>query len=102
MRRVARLVETGAQLDRILVCTFTRTAAEDLQKEVLKLGEEDAASIKACTIHSYCFELLSKAEAIELTGRKPRPILDFETRFLQEDLKQLELVGLSPIKRLNN
>src|SRR5262249_37751547 len=64
MRRVARLMETGASLDRVLVSTFTRTAAEDLQREVLKLGEEDAASIKACTIHSYCFELLSKAEAI--------------------------------------
>lgn len=91
MRRVARLIEVGAKLDRVLVCTFTRTAAEDLQKEVLKLGKENVSDIKACTIHSYCFELLSKAEAIELTGRKPRPLLDFETRFLQEDLKQLGL-----------
>ena len=90
-RRVARLMESGAPLDRVLVCTFTRTSAEDLRKEILQLGEQDAASIRACTIHSYCFELLSKAEAIELTGRKPRPLLVFETRFLLEDLKQLGL-----------
>ena len=99
MRRVARLIETGAALDRLLVCTFTRTAAEDLQKEVLKLGEEDVASIKACTIHSYCFELLSRAEAIQLTGRHPRPLLEFETRFLLEDLKQLGLGSIDECRK---
>lgn len=32
MRRVARLLQDGVPADRILVCTFTRTAARDLQR----------------------------------------------------------------------
>lgn len=91
MRRVARLIEEGAKLNRILVCTFTRTAAEDLKQEVLKLGDEGGELIRACTIHSYCFELLSKSEAMEITGRTTRPLLKFEIKYLLVDLKHAGL-----------
>jgi len=37
MRRVARLLEEGETPNRILVCTFTRTAAGDLSREISRL-----------------------------------------------------------------
>lgn len=38
MRRVARLLEEGAQPNRILAVTFTRTAANDLVEKLAALG----------------------------------------------------------------
>lgn len=37
-RRVARLLEEGAEPKRILPVTFTNVAAEDLQREMLQIG----------------------------------------------------------------
>ena len=37
-RRVARLLQEGKSADRILVCTFTRMAAQDLKNELADLG----------------------------------------------------------------
>ena len=36
-RRVARLLESGIAPDRILPVTFTRVAAEDLQRELISM-----------------------------------------------------------------
>ncbi len=94
MRRVTRLLEEGASPARILVCTFTRTAAGDLATGVSKLGVPGAAQIWAGTLHAYCFRLLSRADVLESTGRIPRPLLDFEVRFMLEDLSGGGLGGI--------
>ena len=89
MRRVARLLEGGEIPRRILVCTFTRTAAGDLSKEISRLGVEGTTEIVAGTLHAFCFRLLYKTEVLTDTRRVPRPLLDFETRFMLEDLSNL-------------
>jgi ATP-dependent DNA helicase UvrD/PcrA len=87
MRRVARLLQTGAQPEGIFVATFTRTAARDLEDSLLDLGVEGATDVRAGTIHSFCFSVLAREEVLEATGRHPRPLLATEERFLLEDLK---------------
>jgi superfamily I DNA/RNA helicase len=86
MRRVARLLQNGGTANRMLVCTFTRTAARDLEGELSRLGIDGADDVRAGTLHSFCFGLLSRDEVLEITGRVPRPLLKFEERFLLEDL----------------
>lgn len=86
MRRVARLLQEGARPNRILVCTFTRTAAWDLEGELARLGVDGVDQVRAGTLHAFCFGLLGRAEVLEATGRVPRPLLRFEERFLLEDL----------------
>lgn len=87
MRRVARLLQGGAIANRILVCTFTRTAARDLEGELADLGVDGANAVRAGTLHAFCFGLLGHEEVLESTGRVPRPLLAFEERFLLEDLR---------------
>lgn len=88
MRRVARLIqEANVPPWRILVCTFTRTAASDLQRELTLLGVDGVAQVRCGTLHSLCFSILRKSEVLAITKRFPRPLLQFEERFLQEDLK---------------
>jgi len=86
MRRVARLLEEGVVPRRILVCTFTRTAATDLTNSLIALGVDGGDEVRAATIHAFCFGLLSKSTVMEITGRVPRPLLQFEERFLVNDL----------------
>jgi len=61
MRRVARLLEQGAQANRILAVTFTRTAANDLVEKLAALGVPDADLVAAKTLHSLSFGLLNHA-----------------------------------------
>ncbi len=89
MRRAARLLEEGGTPRRVLVCTFTRTAADDLSKEISRLRVEGATKIVAGTLHAFCFRFLYKEDVLTDTGRVPRPLLDFETRFMLEDLSYL-------------
>ena len=86
MRRVARLLQGGAVANRILVCTFTRTAAKDLENALAGLGVDDVDSVRAGTLHAFCFGLLGHEQVLEATGRVPRPLLAFEERFLLKDL----------------
>lgn len=86
MRRVARLLQDGATANRVLVCTFTRTAARDLEAELARLGVDGVDEVRAGTLHAFCFSLLGRAEVLETTGRVPRPLLRFEERFLLQDL----------------
>ncbi len=98
-RRVARLLESGAEPSKMLVCTFTRTIAADLKKEIGALGLESVDKVRAGTLHGFCFSLLSRGEVLALTGRKPRPLLKFEQRFLLEDLKDSRFGGLRGCSR---
>jgi superfamily I DNA/RNA helicase len=96
MRRVARLLEEGADAERILVVTFTRTAAADLRRELYGLDVEGSQDIKAGTLHSFCFSLLSRAEVLEHLGRTPRPIVTFQT------FGVLQFEGAPLLEDLNN
>jgi superfamily I DNA/RNA helicase len=72
----------------MLVCTFTRTAARDLEGELARLGVDGVDQVRAGTLHAFCFGLLGRAEVLGATGRVPRPLLHFEERFLLEDLNR--------------
>jgi DNA helicase-2/ATP-dependent DNA helicase PcrA len=88
MRRVARLLEEGVGPRRILLVTFTRVAARDLESELKKLNVPGVKQVRKGTLHSFCFSTLHEANVLGLIGRVPRPLLSFEERFLLEDLKQ--------------
>jgi len=97
-----RLLERGDDPGGLLVCTFTRTAARDLQNELSPLGVAGADRVRAGTVHAFCFGLLSRADVLPLTGRVPRPLLKFEERFLLEDLRGTNDEGVRDLgKRLN-
>lgn len=95
MRRVARLLEEGVETDRILVCTFTRTAARDLQKELRTLLIQGVDEIRSGTLHAFCFSLMNREQVLSLTGRVPRPLLKFEERFLLMDLNDDVFGGIT-------
>ncbi len=86
IRRIARLLENDVEPNQILVCTFTRTAADDLKRELDALEVAGASSVRATTVHALCFGILSRNDVLEITGRVARPLLKYETRFLLEDL----------------
>ncbi len=86
MRRILRLIQAGVAPRRILVSTFTRTAAKDLERELGRLGAPGVDDVRAGTLHAVCFSILSQAAVLAITGRTPRPLMDFETRFLLQDL----------------
>ena len=98
MRRVARLLQGGARANRILVCTFTRTAAKDLENELGGLGVGGTNAVWAGTLHAFCFGLLGQEQVLEATGRVPRPLLAFEERFLLRDLNG-ECFGTVPDRK---
>jgi len=85
------LVETRVDPVRILLVTFTRVAARDLQKKLKQLKVPNATKVQAGTLHAFCFSILNRADVMRLTGRTPRTLLEFEERFLLEDLKSPEL-----------
>lgn len=51
-RRVARLLEAGIPPEQILAITFTRTAAQDLKREISSLGIPGAEAVHSRTLHS--------------------------------------------------
>lgn len=87
VRRVARLLEQGADPSRILLVTFTRLAANDLEKELRPLNTPGVDRVRKGTLHSYCFAALQQSHVLGFIGRVPRPVLRFEERFLLEDVQ---------------
>src|SRR3954468_11271617 len=85
MRRVARLIEEGVDPKEILLISFTRTAAHDLREKIADLGIADAESLRATTLHSYCFSLLMRDAVLSITRRTPRPLLDHEVDLMLRD-----------------
>jgi DNA helicase II / ATP-dependent DNA helicase PcrA len=85
-RRVARLLEQGADPERILPVTFTNVAAEDLQREMLQIGVAGCENIRGSTLHSLCMRILSRQSVLVALGRIPRPLNKFEIEPLLYDL----------------
>src|SRR5690349_16480774 len=85
-RRVARLLEEGANPRRILPVTFTNVAAEDLQREMLQVGVPGCEDIRGSTLHSLCMRILSRQQVLETIGRIPRTLNRFEMEPLLYDL----------------
>jgi ATP-dependent DNA helicase UvrD/PcrA len=86
-RRVMRLLQEDEDPKRILACTFTRTAARDIAKEIVGLGVEGAEKVWAGTLHGLCFSILQRQEVLQATGRVVRPLAKTEVRFLLQDLQ---------------
>jgi len=85
-RRVARFLETGVQPENILIVTFTRIAAQDIEKEINELKVPGADRVVKGTLHSLCLSILIEAHVLENINRKPRMLMEYEKRFLLEDL----------------
>jgi DNA helicase-2/ATP-dependent DNA helicase PcrA len=95
IRRVARILQQGGvDPRRLLVSSFTRTSASDTKKELGQLGIREVADLKTGTVHSICFELLSKADVLAHTHRHPRPLLKVEEKFLVSDLHDVRFGGI--------
>ncbi len=99
MRRIARLLEEGAQPDRILAVTFTRTAANDLVEKLAALGVPGANQVAAKTLHALSFSLLSKGAVFHSLGRTARPLMDCEADALLCDLQD-QFSGKRTVKKL--
>jgi len=76
-RRVARLLEEGVNPRRILAVTFTRNAAASIVEDLHNLNIAGCANIRAGTLHSFSFSLLTKDEVLQFSGRVPRPVITF-------------------------
>ena len=85
-RRVARLLESGIAPKEVLAVTFTRVAAEDLHRELQKLGVPGCEELEGQTLHSLAMRILSRKHVLEALGRVPRPLNTFETKAMVCDL----------------
>ena len=74
-RLVMRLLERGDDPKRILVVTFTRTAAADLAQEMEGMAIPGCDEIAAGTLHSLCFRILNSNAALAVHNRVPRPLI---------------------------
>lgn len=86
-RRVARLLESGAEPKKILPITFTRVAAEDLHRELVGMDVPGCTELFGRTLHSLALRILTRNHVLEATGRIPRPLNEFEREPLVADLK---------------
>lgn len=57
--RIARLIEKGADPQRILAISFSRNAAEELRERLQKFSTK-AKGVEVKTIHSICFDFLAQ------------------------------------------
>ncbi len=86
-RRVARILEVeGINPAQVLAVTFTRVAAEDIQRELLSLGVAGADRLKAKTLHSLAMSILMRNHVLTALGRVPRPLNKYEMEPLLADL----------------
>lgn len=85
-RRVARLLEGGIAPTRILPVTFTNVAAEDLQREMLRIGVAGCEQIRGSTLHALGMRILGQQAVLQATGRVARPLNRFEMEPLLYDL----------------
>ncbi len=86
IKRLAQLLEQGAEPRKILVVTFARTAARDLVGAVAAI-EAGGDELIPRTLHSFCFSLLGRERVLQATRRTPRILLSFERDILLRDLE---------------
>jgi len=86
VRRAARFLEEGAEANRILILTFTRTSADDLKRKITQLETTEASNIDAGTVHSLALRILQEERALAATGRVARPLMEFEERCMLLDM----------------
>lgn len=97
-RRVARLLEDGWAPAVILPVTFTKVAAEDLHRELVGMGVPGCEDLDGVTLHSLALRVLMRNHVLAATGRKPRPLNDFELEPLFYDLMRTH-GGKKSVKR---
>jgi DNA helicase II / ATP-dependent DNA helicase PcrA len=85
-RRVARLLESDVAPERILPVTFTKVAAEDLQRELISMNVPLCDELRGSTLHSLGMRILSRQNVLASTGRVARPLNRFEMEPLLYDL----------------
>lgn len=85
-RRVARLLESDIAPERILPVTFTKVAAEDLQRELINMNVPRCDELRGSTLHSLGMRILSRENVLASTGRVARPLNRFEIEPLLYDL----------------
>lgn len=85
-RRVARLLESDITPERILPITFTKVAAEDLQRELIGMNVPQCDELRGSTLHSLGMRILSRQNVLASTGRVARPLNRFEMEPLLYDL----------------
>lgn len=98
-RRVARLLEGGAEPQSILPVTFTRVAAEDLHRELVNMNVDGCESLQGTTLHGLSLRILMRNHVLMATGRTARPLNDFELDPLVADLVAAH-GGKREVKRL--
>ncbi len=97
-RKVARLLEQGESPGSLLAITFTRTAARDLQKDLHSLGVEGCDLVRACTLHSLCYSILSKHEVFRVMERNTRTLIKHDEAYLIADLSIRLKQGIRKLK----
>lgn len=97
-KKVARLLEQGEPAGSILAITFTRTAARDLNNALHSLGVKGCDLVRACTLHSLCYWLLSKNEVFRVMERETRTLLAHEVDYLIADLS-VRLGEIKPLRK---
>lgn len=85
-RRVARLLEEKVEPERVLAVTFTRVAAEDLHRELQKLGVPGCEELEGQTLHGLAMRILARQHVLESVSRKPRPLNGFEQKAMYSDI----------------
>jgi DNA helicase II / ATP-dependent DNA helicase PcrA len=85
-RRVARLLEEKVLPKEMLAVTFTRVAAEDLHRELQKLGVPGCDSLEGQTLHSLAMRILARQHVLQGVGRTPRPLNTFEMKAMYCDI----------------
>ena len=87
MRKIAYLLEErSVDPEKILVITFTRAGAADIQKELSKLEIPSVDKIQAKTLHSFCLGVLIHQDALNIFDRFPRPMLEYEITPMLQDI----------------
>lgn len=95
-RRLLRMIQQRkVKPSQILAVTFTRTAANDLRRELEKTLGESQRGFRASTLHSLCFNIVEEERFLKVRDRKPRFLLtvtkqaclNFEAAPMLSDLK---------------
>ncbi len=101
-RRIAYLVsEKGILPKKILVLTFTRAAAFELRKRIIKiLGEQQGTLVRVSTLHSFALrQLLRNSNLIDSIPRPLRVADDWEERkVILEDLKDILSYNIKTVR----